>query len=326
MTLDSLLWIASCTKLVCAISVLQLVERGLVTLDQPLSDILPEFKPPIPLATFNDAKELVMSSTDKPLTLRTLLSHSSGLVYAYPHTEVYAWKQTLPESSPHHPSKVGARNITTDYLQPLVFEPGAPGRWQYGPGIDWVGKVVERVNPEGLRLGQYMAKYVFGPLGMADTTFRPLGDPKFKDRLFARSYRNEDGSLTIDPMETHPHIEPVDDSGGGGLFSTASNYIKVLESLLLDDGKLLPSHKVEELFSPQLPESPMLQQKLAANNDAKMLSFETEVEGTDHVRWSFSLCGLSALNGVSGKSEEGLALWSGLANCFWVSSSILPRS
>ncbi|KAH8898078.1 beta-lactamase [Thozetella sp. PMI_491] len=317
MTLDSLLWIASCTKLVTAISCLQVVEKGLVTLDQPLSEILPEFKPPIPVVDFNDANELVMSSTDKPLTLRALLSHSSGLSYAHPWTSLYAWRQTLPESSPYHQSKVGKKDITIDYLHPLIFEPGAPGRWQYGPGIDWAGKVVERVNPEGLTLGQYMAKYVFAAVGIDDATFRPLHDPKFKDRVITRSLRHEDGSLTVDPMELYPHIEPVDDTGGGGLYSTARQHIKILESLLLDDGKLLPSHRVEELFTPQLPESPNLQKRLAENDDANAHTLETEIEGTDHVRWNFSLCGLSALNSVPARSEAGTGLWSGLLNCYW---------
>ncbi len=109
-----------------------------------------------------------------------------------------------------------------------------------------------------------------------------------------------------------PHIAPVDDTGGGGLYSTPRDYIKVLESLLLDDGKVLPSHRVDELLAAQLPESPELQRRLAKNDDAIGATFETVVEGTDHVQWSFSLCGLAALNSVPERSEAGTD-WQGPA-------------
>ena len=318
MKLDSLMWIASCTKPLTAISILQLVERSRVALDEPLDKILPEFAPPVPVVTVSESGELVTTSTDKPLTLRILLTHTSGLAYGHPGTPVDAWRKSLPESSDFHPSKIGKREIGVDYRQPLIFLPGEPGKWKYGPSIDWVGKVVERVNGEGLSLGDYMAKYIFGPLEMTSTTFRPVQDPRYKDRLFARSKRLADGSLVVDPMEQHAHLEPVDEMGGGGLYSTVRDYIKVLESLLLDDGKLLPSHRVEELFTAQLPESPELQKRLAANDDAIALTFDTEVEGTDHVRWSWSLCGLSVLNDVPEKCTAGTGLWSGLANLYWV--------
>lgn len=307
-------------QLVCAISALQLVEKRLLALDEPLNHILPEYAPPIPLASLSPAGELVMSTTDEPLTLRRLLSHSSGFSYECDGNEVATWRKALPETSSLHPSRLHkqGKEVTVDYKIPLIFSPGTLGGWSYGPSIDWVGKVVERVNPEGLTLGKYMAKNIFEPLRMTSTTFRPLRDPKLAGRLFPFCLRLDNGNLGIDPMENYPHIEPLDELGGAGLYSTAGDYIKVLESLLLDDGKLLLSETVDELLQPQLFECPKLQTVLAQCNDGIALKFETEYEGTDKVRWSYSLCGLTALNGVPGKCEEGTNLWSGVANTYWV--------
>jgi CubicO group peptidase (beta-lactamase class C family) len=318
---DSLLWLASCTKLMTAVAVMQQVEQGNVSLDQDLSPILPEFKPPIPVANFDSTGKLILTTTDQPLTLRILLTHTSGLAYEHGCPELKAWRQSLPESSPWHESKMKHDGtIERDFLHPLIFPPGESGRWNYGPSIDWAGKVVERVNPDKLKLGAYLAKYVFKVLGMSDDmTFRPLDDPEKAKRLFARCRTHPDLSLTIDPMEEQPHKHRVDDQGGGGCYGTVRDYIKVLESIMLDDGKLLDSKSVAELLRPQLPEHPVLQAKLQRNDDAQWVCMESADEDSSKVRWSWSLCGEVALDGVPGKCEAGLNFWSGWANTYWVS-------
>lgn len=320
MSLDSLLWIASCTKLLTAISTLQLVERGLISLDQPLSSVLTEFKPPIPMVSpYAQAGGLpIVTSTDEPLTLRRLLTHTSGIGYEHAGAILEQWRQTLPESSAQHSSKIPRnRTITLDYLYPLLFQPGALGKWEYGAGVDWAGQVVERVNPEGLTLGPYMEKYIWGPLGMKDTTFRPRQNTKLAQKLIQRVERLDDGGIALDPMERFPHIDPVDESGGGGLYSTSRDYIKVLESLLLDDGRLLSSEMVSELFRPQLPDSPDLQEKLAFSNDAEVLTMETDIVGPHIVKWNYGLGGLVAMDNIPGKGKAGIMTWSGLPCCFW---------
>jgi CubicO group peptidase (beta-lactamase class C family) len=316
-------------KLVTAVCALQLVERGLITLDEPLSKLLPEYSPPMPLATLepsssstssNGDDKLVMATTSQPITLRHLLSHSSGLTYDT-NPAIAAWRTTLPPSHPNHPSQPMAktRNVLTEYHYPLAFPPGTPGMWHYGVSLDWAGKLIERLS--GQTLGAYMAEHIFDPLGMTTTTFRPVGDPRFSDRLFTRSFRNTDGSLSIDPMTRWGHhADPVDDLGGSGLYSTAGDYVKVVASLMLDDGKLLKKESVDELFKPQLQWTEGLQERLARNDDARAAVFETEKDGeTGYVRWNFSLAGLVVGNGVPGKFGEGTGLWSGLPNCYWVS-------
>ncbi|KAJ9143001.1 Beta-lactamase [Pleurostoma richardsiae] len=320
MKLDSLLWIASCTKLLTAISVLQLVQRGLITLNEPLSTVLPEYATPIEVLippSDSDGPPTV-TTTEEPLTLRRLLTHTSGLCYEWGQSLVRGWRVSLPEDSPYHPSKLSKNGpITLNYRYPLIFPPGAPGKWEYGTSIDWAGKVVERVNGEGLTLGSYMAKYIWEPLGMRSTTFRPLRDSEFTKRLIQRTMRLEDGELAPDPMETFGHVDPHDEGGGGGLYSTAEDYIKVIESLLLDDGKLLPSKLVSELCWPQLPPSPELQARLARNDDPVVLVKESGVRDVADVKWSFSLGGQVALDPIPNKCGPGTMIWSGLPNCFW---------
>ena len=287
--------------------------------------MLTELKPPLQIVspTLESGGPPILSSTNEPLTLRRLLTHTSGFGYEYAAGTLEQWRQILPETSPYHASKIPRnRNITLDYLYPLLFEPGAPGKWEYGAGVDWAGQVVERVNPELLSLGPYMEKYIWTPLGMTDTTFRPLQDTKFSDRLIQRVERLDDGTLGLDPMIRFPHQSPADESGGGGLYSTSKDYIKVLESLLLDDGKILSNKMVEELFRPQLPDSRELQDKLASTNDAELLTMETELNGPQSIGWNYGLGGLVAMDDIPAKCKAGTMTWSGLPCCFWVSRTV----
>ena len=317
---DSLMWLASCTKLLTAAAVMQMVESGAVSLNQDLSTVLPEFKPPIPIVSFGPDGKLVTTSADKPLTLRILLTHTSGMAYENSSPEVQAWRGSLPQSSLFYESKLKRDgNIERDFVYPLIFPPGAPGRWNYGTSIDWAGKVVERVNKEKLSLGPYLEKHVFEPLGCSgDMTSRPLRDQARTKRLFARTRTHPDNTLSLDTMDEHPHRERVDESGGGGCYGTVQDYIHVLESLMLDDGRLLKSASVVELFRPQLPEHPLLQARLQRNDDAKWITMESADEDITKVRWNWSLCGQVAVDGVPGKCDAGLNVWSGWANTYWV--------
>ena len=211
-----------------------------------------------------------------------------------------------------HPIDVPTRNVVEEYLLPLTFEPGTPGQWRYSVGLDWAGKIVERLNG-GVKLGEYMEENIFKPLGMKDTTFRPLQRKDLMERMCPRVERQEDGSLKVDKMEQYPVIEPYDDAGGGGLYATARDYIKVLESLLRDDGKLLDPSTLNQLFKPQLPENEQLQKTLNETGPGKVLNGF----GKKHVKLNHGLGGLIAVDGVPGIAGKGLLMWDGLPSCFW---------
>ena len=133
-----------------SIAALQCVERGLLKLDQPISTILPEWLEPQIITGFDsDNKEPILKSATKPITLRHLLSHSSGI--AYPLLNPLLTQYCGPS--------LGMKNtfIKDQYLIPLIYEPGES--WEYGPGIEWAGQMIERVNA-GMKLGDYLQKNV----------------------------------------------------------------------------------------------------------------------------------------------------------------------
>jgi CubicO group peptidase (beta-lactamase class C family) len=204
------------------------------------------------------------------------------------------------------------RDVLKEYATPLTFEPGTPGQWRYGVGLDWAGKIVERLNSD-VRLGEYMEANIFRPLGMKDTTFRPLQRKDLMERMSSRVERQQDGSLKPDPLTLYPVIEPADDAGGGGLYTTARDYIKILESILRDDGKLLDSGILAQLFKPQLPESPELVKTLNETGPGKVLNGFGEKE----VRINHGLGGIVIVDGVPGAAGKGLLCWDGLPSCFW---------
>jgi len=237
--------------------------------------------------------------------------------YENPDDILGRWRASLPEWSPQsksHMPNPGRRNVVLEYLMPLLFAPGTPGKWKYGTSLDWAGKVVERVNTEGLTLGAYMDENILKPLAMHSTTFRPLSDPKFASRIIFRVNRLPDGTLAHNPMRPN---EPFDEAGGGGLFSTTEDFIKVLKSLLLDDEKLLSKATTAEMFRPQIPDHVNLQKTLAKNDEAKSLVRESGFASANEVEWNWGFGGLLAVNGAPGKAGKGILCWSGMANCFW---------
>ena len=216
MTTDTVFAIASMTKAVTSVAALQLVEQGRVTLDEPLSERLPELAAMRVLSGFDAAGAPRFRAPGRPITLRHLLTHTAG--FAYP-----TWNAALlryQESS----------GATIPYLQlPLVSDAGE--RWEYGTNTDWVGLLVERVS--GQSLEAYFRAHILDPLGMADTGF--LLPPERRARLATRYQRQADGALT--PIVAEPPERPAVFSGGGGLYSTGPDYLRFLR-MLLGDGQL----------------------------------------------------------------------------------------
>jgi len=120
-------------------------------------------------------------------------------------------------------------------------------------------------------------------------------------------------------MTTFPHSDPIDEAGGGGMYTTASDYIKVLTSLLLNDGMLLQPATVAEMFKPQVVDTPELQASLGRGENATGLVRGTKVAVSSNMTWNFGLGGLLAMDAVEAKGGKRMLLWSGLPNCFWVS-------
>lgn len=158
---------------------------------------------------------------------------------------------------------------------PLRFDPGE--KWIYGFGIDWVspkdhlskkrlmvvvkaGILVGRLN--NCKLGEYFQKNIFDQLQMTSTTFRPTRVSKTRDRIAAITVRDNSGNLKPEPFDVWlKDSEEVEmDSGGYGLYSTAEDYIRFLQTFIYDESPLLKKETIDEMFKPQLPSLEWLQQ------------------------------------------------------------------
>ncbi len=217
MTKDTLFRIASMTKPITALAVLMLQEDGKLNVEDPVEKYLPEFTGQR-LVTSKDAGALTLGKPKRPITLRDLLTHTSGLPGGYPAGlgDVYGTR-----------SRTLADTTLVISQQPLDFEPGS--KWSYcNAGIDILGRVVEVVS--GVSYEGFLQARLFGPLGMTDTTFAPT--PTQVKRL-ALTYGPKDGKLVAVPMQLIGIVgvarHPIP---AGGLCSTGPDLAKLYQCLL----------------------------------------------------------------------------------------------
>jgi CubicO group peptidase (beta-lactamase class C family) len=294
------------------------VERGLLELDVPISGILPEFSAPNILGGFDgETGRPILRKATKPITLRQLLTHTSGFAYVGMNqaltlysAQVYGEPPSFKLDSPKY-----------GFELPLVFEPGES--WEYGVSLEWVGRMVERANG-GRMLGEFMRDNIFDVLGMDLTTFRPWGQPKVLERMGGRTWRDpESGKIAEDNSGWFPFVEPEEDYGGGGAYTCARDYVKVLMSLLHNDGRLLKPKTVELFFSPQLEDPTALCRELSTGPIAIGAT-----NGLPRDRlFNYGLGGALCMESIPGHCGRGMMFWSGLPNSFWVrfaTSGLIP--
>jgi methyl acetate hydrolase len=152
MNAETVLWLASMTKAVTGAAVMQQVEHGSLHLDQPASEICHELKDRPVLAGFDENGVPILRPAKGTITLRNLLMHTSGFV-----DDTWDPARAQYHSVTNTPGVLSCENAALSV--PLGFDPGT--EWNYGPGIDWAGKMVERVT--GQSLGSYMQEHLFTP-------------------------------------------------------------------------------------------------------------------------------------------------------------------
>ena len=214
MQTDTVAWIASMTKAVTAAAVMQLVEAGEVDLDQPAGDLVPYLGRVQVLDGFHADGTPRLRPPVRPVTVRHLLTHTSGFGYDWTEESLAHYVPSLPEPPP---------GSQASYEHPLTFDPG--DAWSYGIGIDWAGRVIEAVS--GQRLDAYFRDHLLEPLGMHDTSFAVTGAQH--DRVATMHVRTPDG-LTPMPFDLVP--EPEMFMAGGGLYSTAVDYLRFTRMIL----------------------------------------------------------------------------------------------
>lgn len=242
MTPDTVAWIASMTKAVTTVALLQLVERGVVDLDAPAGRYCPDIGKVQVLSDFDAAGQPVLRAPSRPVTVRDLLTHTSGYAYDFASGAIRKYMKAtgLPATN---------TGLKASLAAPLIADPGEA--FIYGIGTDWAGQVVEAVT--GRPLEQVFAEAIFGPLGMTDSMFR-LGPAQHARRATVHAVR-EDGSYV--PTDMVVVQEPEFASGGGGLYSTAGDYLTFTRMLLnggaLGATRILSRESVAALSADQIP-------------------------------------------------------------------------
>ena len=218
MTADTVFRIASMTKAVASVALMQLYERGKFGLDQPAGEILPELASVEVLDGFDDGGQPRLRPMKRPVTPRQLLTHTAGFTYEMWNADLKRYQETTGREGVLGGKKAGLR-------MPLVCDPGT--RWEYGVNTDWVGLLVEALS--GQTLATYLEANVFAPLGMTDTRFHRT--PEQETRTAGVHQRSVDGTLTPSTVEL-VRDDAEYDSGGHGLHSTAADYLKFQRMLL----------------------------------------------------------------------------------------------
>src|SRR4029077_16857752 len=312
-TKDSVFWIASMTKPVTAVAAMQLVAAGKLHLDTPVYEILRDRNWPATAAQvlegFDSTGKPKLRPANRLITVAMLLTHTSGLTYTFwnANTDKYAKYANLPPIS-------SCKNAALE--TPLAFDPGAPNRWEYGISMDWLGKGIE--GGSGQNLGDYMRTHIFQPLGMHDTDF--IIGPDQRRRLANMHVRGPDGGLK--PIEFELPQQPEFFMGGGGLYSTAGDYMTFLQ-MLMHGGQfkgafILPERTVTQMLRNNIGDINLSRVvlKTTAPDSTPDLDMGKEFPGQD-IKWGLSFL-INPNDGPKGRSG-GSVSWAGLANTyFWL--------
>ena len=217
---QTIFWIASMTRAVTAVAAMQLVERKIPTLDESVGSYVPYLAAVQVFDRFETDGTPRLRDSKRPITLRHLLTHTSGFGYDFADASLAQYTAFRQPQTPPSPA--------ADYELPLLFDPG--DRWCYGVGIDWCGQVIQAAT--GQRLDAVFASQIFEPLGMHDTTFTRR--PSQRERTADVMLRTPEGLVPI-PFELPEDPEFL--MAGGGFYSTVADYLRFTR-MLLGNGNL----------------------------------------------------------------------------------------
>ena len=301
MTTDTVFRAFSMTKAVGAAAAAKCIEDGLLSLETPVEDVLPEWREVKRLDGFDDGGKPILVAPSEKATLRHLATHTSGLVY-----EFWNGDQGRYMEATEAPTILSGLNSAL-HSYPLSFEPGS--KWDYGTGIDWLGRMVEAAT--GQRIDAYATDKILGPCGMKDTGFEPR--PDMAARLAGAHAATEDGFV---PYDIAPPPEPELYGMGHCLYTTGPDYLRFIRMLLnggeIDGTRVLKPATVEMYCANQIGDlsvGPMISvaPPLTAN-----VNFFPEQEN------KFSLGCLMNTADIEGKRRAGSQSWAGVLNThYW---------
>ena len=300
MAVDSMFRIASMTKAVTSVALLQLVEQGKLGLDDPVDKYLPEMSKLPVFQSFDAATgDYRLRPSTKPITVRHVLTHTSGLGYPFTSATLRDFKPRAGESYPDGP---------------LLFEPGE--RWHYGTSTDIAGRLVEKISGE--KLEAYFLRHILMPLKMVDTSYN-IPEAKAARVVAAQQRDGERMNGKIVLQSPQPALTVPMPIGGGGLTSTADDYGRFVRMLLnggqLDGVRVLKAETVALMGQNAIGDVsvPALKTALPRSADFTFIN-----DGRD--KWGLGF--LITVEHVPGKRAAGSLSWGGINNTYyWIDPS-----
>jgi methyl acetate hydrolase len=299
-TPDTMMRVASMTKMVVTVAALQLAERGEIDLDAPVETYRPEFADVQVLEGFDGDTPRLRAPRGRA-TVRQLMTHTSGLAYWFLSADIDRYEQLT-----------GVPNVlagsTEVFTSPLVFDPGE--RFEYGINTDWLGRVVEAVS--GQTLDAYVQNNITRPLGMDSATNRMSDEQRANSTPI--HVRGEDGAWAATEIDWPQ--EPEFWGGGHYLYMKPRDYLRFQRMLLgggeLEGTRILQRETVEQAFTNQIGELFFPPEITTAHPE-----LSTDINLGPDLKWGLGLL----LNETQqpGMRAPGSGSWAGLFNThFWV--------
>ena len=286
---NNIYWCYSATKVITCTMALRLVEEGKLDLDAPVSEYLPEYKD-----IFVKRPDGSVSKAEKVMTVRHLFTMSSGLSYDFRNEHMTEFFKNNPHAS--------TRDTVAEFIKtPLQFEPGT--HFLYSLSHDVLAAVCEVAA--GMKFSDYLEKYLFTPLGMTDTGFRPTEEQRSRFVVMHR-YLGGLGKSIPESLDNCYVFNDKYDSGGAGLFSTVNDYSKFI-STIAAGGVSADGYRLLK------PETIALMQKNELCDDALLDFVKDRLYG-----YGWGLCGRVHTNPTTSLSLSpvGEFGWDGAAAAF----------
>ena len=305
--IDDLFRIYSMTKPIVAVAAMQLYEKGMFHLSDPISKFLPELAE---LSVMDEEGNL--TPNEEPISMQQLLTHTAGFSYGFSNSKV---------DQEYNKAELWRSKDSDDFIKrvaalPLHYKPGE--RWHYSIAVDLTGVIVERLS--GMGLDEYLQTQIFEPLGMVDTFFEV---PKKKMKRFLPNHYYDYGEKSLktvqETKEKYNAMSNYEDvsmfSGGGGLVSTAMDYMLFMEALQI--GGSLNGNRI---LGPKTLQY-MIRNHLSGSIEQKGGAGENPLDEASNNGFGFGLGFGLVTNSVNNSiiGSEGEYNWGGAAGTvFWI--------
>jgi len=291
---DAIFNIASMTKAVTSVGTMMLVEEGKLGLDDEVSKYLPAYKSRQVISKVDVAAGTYETRpAARPITIRQLLTHTSGIGYAW--------------SDPGL-ALIQKKTGTADLDLPLVNEPGA--QWTYGASTRVLGEVIEKIS--GQRIDAYLETRILGPLGMRDTTYTV---PSAKTPRVVTRHQRADGKIAEIP---NPDPIPPTIRGDGGLYSTAPDYARFIQ-MLLNRGHLGSVRLLKEQTVAEMTRNQTGSVKVRLQPTAEPLRSKPYPLGAGEDTWGLGFQLAAPARPATNMRRPGSMSWAGINNTFfWI--------